>query len=118
MLRFEWNALRPGDHVVLHDPRTPEMTLTDGVVTGVETHKRVNGVGIRVAKPRGDVEVLWPSPFVVHSDPRDPTEQCWRCDELEERPLTPLHEVPAPPAVEADEPPRAFGIVGRATRED
>ena len=81
MLKFEWNALRPGDHVRVHDPRTAEMTLTAGVVTGVDTHKRVNGVGIRVGAP-GDTQVLWPSPFIVHRDPRDPTEPCWRCDEL------------------------------------
>ncbi len=48
MLRFEWNALRTGDHVLVHDPRTAEMTLTGGVVTGVDTKKSANVVGIRV----------------------------------------------------------------------
>ena len=91
MLRFEWNALRSGDHVLVHDPRTAEMTLASGVVTGGDTHKRINGVGIRVGDGRGETAVLWPSPFVVHHDPRDPAEPCWRCEELAERAAA-LHE--------------------------
>ncbi len=118
MLRFEWNALRPGDRVQVHDPRTAEMTLTDGIVTGVDTHRRVNGVGIRVGAPHGDAEVLWPSPFVVHLDPRDPTERCWRCEELSERQSPLSREAAGPASAGADEAPRperAFGVVGPAT---
>ena len=106
MLRFEWNALRPGDHVLVHDPRTDEMTLTDGVVTSVDTHKRVNGVGIRIDTPGGDPAILWPNPFVVHHDPRDPAEPCWRCEEL--------GEGAAPP----DEPPGAATVGGDVLRAD
>jgi hypothetical protein len=103
VLRFEWNSLRPGDHVLVHDPRVAEMTLTDGVVTSVDAHKRVNGVGIRVDAPHGGTAVLWPSPFVVHHDPRDLTEPCWRCQELADRAAVPLDE----PSGAADDVPRA-----------
>jgi hypothetical protein len=92
VLKFEWNALRPGDRVVVHDPRANEMTLTDGVVTGVDIMKGVNGVGIRVGADRGETAVLWPSHLVVHRDPPDPTEPCWRCQELAERAAAPLRE--------------------------
>jgi len=78
--------------VLVHDPRTAEMTLTDGVVTGVDTHKGLNGVGIRVGASRSATAVLWLSHIVVHRDPPDPTEPCWRCEELAERAAPPLHE--------------------------
>jgi hypothetical protein len=85
MLRFEWNALRRGDQVLVHDPRTAEMTLTDGVVTSIDTHKGANGVGIRVGGNSTETAVMWPSRLVVHRDPRDPSEVCWRCQELARR---------------------------------
>jgi hypothetical protein len=115
VLRFEWNALRQGDHVIVHDPRTDGMTLVDGVVTGVDTHRRVNGVGIRVGAPGGGTAVLWLNPFVVHHDPRDPTEPCWRCEELAERAAPPLKEHANPATVGADEAARlgpALGLSG------
>jgi hypothetical protein len=92
VLKFEWNALRRGDHVLVHDPHTAEMTLTDGVVTGVDINKGGNGVGIRVGADRGETAILWPSHLVVHRDPPDPTEPCWRCQELAERAAPPLHQ--------------------------
>jgi hypothetical protein len=107
VLRFEWNALRPGDHVLVHDPRTADMTLTDGVVTSVDTHKRVNGVGICVDALDGDAAILWPSPFVVHHDPPDPSEPCWRCQELGDGAAPPLDEPSGAAAVGADDAPRA-----------
>lgn len=85
MLRFEWNALRTGDHVRVHDPRTWRMTLTDGVVATVETHKGANGVGIRIGDGSGQKAVLWPSRLAVHHESPDPTEVCWRCEQLAER---------------------------------
>ncbi len=102
MLRFEWNALRKGDHVVVHDPRTTEMTLTEGVVSGVDRH----GVGIRVAGNSGETAVLWPSPLVVHRHPRDPSEACWRCQKLAERVPSLLDEPAITGAVGADDAPR------------
>ena len=89
VLRFEWNALRTGDDVLVHDPRSAEMTLTDGIVTGIDAHKGTNGVGIRVGGNSSATAVLWPSHLAVHGDPRDSTEPCWRCQELAERPAPP-----------------------------
>ena len=82
MLRFDWNALRNGDHVLVHDPRTADMTLCAGVVEMVDTHRGANGVGVRVGDDIGGSTILWPSPLAVHHDPRAPTEACWRCEEL------------------------------------
>jgi hypothetical protein len=96
VLRFEWNGLRTGDHVLVHDQRTAEMTLTDGVVASIEAHKGVNGVGIRVGGNGVGTVVLWPSHFVVHSDPSEP---CWRCEELAKRAPPRPGQGPRPEAV-------------------
>lgn len=79
MLAFAWNALRAGDRVFLHDGASAASTLFPGVVTSVSmrTGKGYNGVGIRVAATGGLHDIVWPSPFVVHSD--GPNERCWRC---------------------------------------
>jgi hypothetical protein len=47
----------------------------------VDTKKRSNGIGIRISSAMGKV-TIWPSRLAVHLDPRDPTEECWRCQAL------------------------------------
>ncbi|TML38956.1 MAG: hypothetical protein E6G27_12725 [Actinobacteria bacterium] len=80
MLRFEWNGLRMDDHVLVHDPRSAELTLTRGVVASVDTHKgHPNRVGIRVGGHSSGAAVLWPSHLAVHSDPVARSGACWRC---------------------------------------
>lgn len=79
MLTFEWNALRAGDRVVLHDGATGASSLFPGVVTSVSMceGKRYNGVGVRVAAAGGLHDIVWPNPLVVHRD--GPDDRCWRC---------------------------------------
>jgi hypothetical protein len=77
VLKFEWNGLRPGDRVLVHDALTSDLALAPGVVTRIERRRLVNGVGIRVA-----AGILWPTYPAVHGDPHDPDdpiEPCWRC---------------------------------------
>jgi hypothetical protein len=86
VLRFDWNALRVSDAVVLHDPSDPEFALITGTVVMLETkHSRrgVSGVGIRVATDDGH-RVVWPSYLTFHHHPPDPSQKCWRCEELVE----------------------------------
>ena len=71
MRRFEWNALRMGDHVRVHEGAGSE--LSAGVIAAVEVRHGSNGVGIRVGP-----SVLWPARMTVHLGQR--SEQCWRCD--------------------------------------
>jgi hypothetical protein len=92
VLSFEWNGLRTGDHVLVHDSRTAEMNLTDGVVTNVDTHRGANRVGVRVAGYSGGTTVLWPSHLVVHRESGKSSEACWRCEELADRAAPPLEE--------------------------
>jgi hypothetical protein len=93
VLNFEWNALRTGDEVRVHDPRSPDLALVSGVVTMVDAKKGPNGVGIRVAGRTGsagnagradDGAVLWLVPQAVHRATRNPNEPCWRCQALAE----------------------------------
>lgn len=61
------------------------MALIPGVVVMIEAHtarKGANGVGIRVADEAGTSRILWPSYLAVHLEPLDPTEPCWRCQDL------------------------------------
>ena len=82
MLKFEWNALRIGDKVLVHDPRTTDLALTTGSVAMIDAHKGVHGIGIRVTAQGDGTAVQWPSHLSVHRDPRDVTEPCWRCRAL------------------------------------
>ena len=87
MLKFEWDALRVGDRVVVHETVGTEFPLLAGTVTMVETKRSrrgVNGVGVRVESEDGGVRVVWPSFLAAHYDPPDPTEDCWRCAALAE----------------------------------
>jgi hypothetical protein len=84
MLKLEWNALRVGDAVVMHDPTGADLELLAGTVVMVQTKRSkrgANGVGVRVGPDR-DHRVLWPSSLTTHADPPDPTDDCWRCAEL------------------------------------
>jgi len=79
VLTFQWNALRAGDKVLVHDPTSADLTLASGVVTMIDVRKGANSVGIRLAPHAGGEAVLWPSHLSVHLDPRDDTAPCWRC---------------------------------------
>ena len=80
MLKFDWDALRSGDNMLVHEPGSAELALTPGVVAHVMVNKGANGVGIRVdAGP--NQRILWPSFLAVHRDPPEPNEPCWRCEE-------------------------------------
>ena len=79
MLRFEWNGLRVGDRVVVHDPPFgTEFPLLAGTVATVETKRSkrgANALGVRVATDGGGHRVVWPSYLAAHHDPPDPTER-------------------------------------------
>jgi hypothetical protein len=81
-MRLEWNALRVGDKVVVHDPTDPAMPLLPGIVVLVQTMSGPNDIGVSVASPSDRPGVLWPSRLTVHLDPLDPAEECWRCDAI------------------------------------
>ena len=82
MMRLEWDALRVGDKVVVHDPTDPAMPLLPGIVALVQSMSGPNDVGVRVASAGDRLSVLWPRRLTVHLDPLDPAEDCWRCEAI------------------------------------
>ena len=90
MLLFQWNALRVGDNVDVHDPDDQDMGLVPGVVTMVQTRSGANDLGIRLHRPgvadaNGGAlpgKVLRPARLTVHLDRTDAARGCWRCDEI------------------------------------
>jgi len=95
MLMFEWNALRVGDGVQVHDAMAPAFDLIDGTVVIVDSHhgrRQANDVGIRLSGSDG-AEVVRPSYLSVHGPDHDGREQCWRCESATSPPPLRLHLV-------------------------
>lgn len=79
MFRFEWNALRVGDRVQVHDDSDLRTALIDGTVTIVEadpTGQGNNEVAIRLSGRRE--RVIRPRRQAVHTVSTD-SQSCWRC---------------------------------------
>ena len=89
MVRLEWNALRMGDHVLVHDASVAEMPLRPAVVALVDTKRGSNDVGVRISADAGSSHVVRPTRLSVHADPRNLAEQCWRCDAIAAAALVP-----------------------------
>lgn len=81
MMRFEWNALRRGDSVLVHDSRTSDLRLVKGTVVIVEARAGNNSVAVRLDNDTRPV-VQRPRRLWVHFDPADPSDYCWRCAQL------------------------------------
>ena len=85
MLRLQWNALQVGDKVLVHDDADVSLRLQPGTVAMVQTAHDSNDLGVRVTGRSGQVSVVRPSRLSVHLDPREVTEDCWRCDAIAAR---------------------------------
>ena len=82
MLQFEWNALRRGDHVLVHDASDAHLALTAGVVTLVDVHPSGHDVSVRIMAGTPTSRVVQPGRFAVHLDPVDDDDDaCWRCSD-------------------------------------
>lgn len=86
MLKFQWNALRVGDHVDVHDPDDAAMRLVPGVVTMVQSRVGANDIGIMLGAtigsagvPGSPAHVARPARLAVHLDAIDAARGCWRC---------------------------------------
>ena len=82
MVTVEWNSLRVGDAVEVHDATSPAMTLVPGVVAIVQIIKGSNDIAVRVTATDGTQTVVRPARLAVHLHPRNVAEPCWRCDDI------------------------------------
>lgn len=80
MRKFHWNALRRGDHVLVHDANDAHLGLRAGVVTVVDTRRGGHDVGVRFTTGTSNVHTVRPGRFAVHFDPIDDDDDCWRCN--------------------------------------
>jgi hypothetical protein len=78
MLLFQWNALRVGDLVDVHDDKAVGFDIHRGVVSIVQTRgQEANDVAVRIADEGG--AVLRPRRDAVHLVPCQDATTCWRC---------------------------------------
>jgi hypothetical protein len=81
MFEFQWNALRVGDRVTVHDDLADGFELREGVVHIVESRAHaVNDVAIRL--DNGDIAIQHPRRHAVHLLPLDGRPPCWRCEAI------------------------------------
>ena len=79
MFEFQWNALRAGDRVAVHDDLDAGFELSHGVVHIVESRSHtVNDVAIRL--DNGEIAIQHPRRHAVHLLPLDDRPPCWRCE--------------------------------------
>jgi len=79
MLKFQWNALRRGDHVLVHDDDDPKFALRAGVVALIDPQRSGQDVAIRYTTGTRAARPVRPGRFAVHFDPIDDGDGCWRC---------------------------------------
>ena len=60
MLKFQWNALRRGDTVFVHDPSDADLGLRAGIVTLIDVGPRGPDVGIRLTTGSPTAPVIDP----------------------------------------------------------
>ena len=84
MLKFQWDGLRRGDTVFVHDARDADLGLRAGVVAHVDVGPSGHDVGTRFSADTGPV--VRPGRFAVHLMAVD-DDDCWRC--RDNRPLRP-----------------------------
>jgi hypothetical protein len=67
VIAFEWNTLRVGDQVVVHEHSAERYRIPQpGVVAFVTIRRPTNEVGIRI-DPSSGTRVLWPTSQEVHA---------------------------------------------------
>ena len=80
MLKFQWDALRRGDTVFVHDASDADLGLLAGVVTLVDVRPSGHDVGIRLTTGTPTGSVVRPGRFAVHLAAVD-DHDCWRCSD-------------------------------------
>jgi hypothetical protein len=92
MLKFQWNALRRGDTVFVHDASDADLGLRAGVVALVDVHRSGHDVGIRLTTGTPIGPVVRSGRFAVHLSAVE-DHDCWRCSD--NRPQPGIGMVPA-----------------------
>ena len=81
MLRFQWDSLRRGDRILVHDRARSDLGLRPAEVVLVDTTGGRHDIGARLTDGDDAGRVVRPGRFAVHHDPVDSPADCWRCAE-------------------------------------
>lgn len=79
MIRSEWNELRVGEHVRVHEETDAGWVLVPGRVTTVVSAPGSNDVAIRLPSKRGPSRIVHPRRLLVHPEELGADSRCWRC---------------------------------------
>ena len=79
MPRFYWDALRCGNHVLVHDPDTADLASAPGVVELVDTSGHGFDVAVRYSDGLDAGRIVRPGRSATHLDPLRDAADCWRC---------------------------------------
>ena len=82
MLRFQWDSLRRGDRILVHDASRPDLGLRSAEVVLIDTRADGSAVGVRYSDGGDAGRVVRPGRFAVHVDPVSEETRCWRCAAL------------------------------------
>jgi hypothetical protein len=81
MLRFQWDSLRRGDHILVHDVHAPDLGLRPAVVELVDSSGPRRDIAARYTNGPDVGTVVRPGQFATHPVPLDRDADCWRADE-------------------------------------
>lgn len=81
MLRFQWDSLRRGDRILVHDAGSSDLRLRPAVVVLVDTAGDRRDVAVRYSDGPDAARVVRPGRFAIHPDPLGDAADCWRCGE-------------------------------------
>jgi hypothetical protein len=87
VFEFQWNSLRVGDRVAVHDDLDAGFQLSEGLVhiVGTRSHA-VNDVAIRL--DNGLTATQHPRRHAVHLLPLNDRPPCWRCEASAPQPVS------------------------------
>ena len=81
MLRFQWDSLRRGDRVLVHDVDASDLGLRPAVVELVDASGSRRDLAVRYTDGPDAGRLVRPGRFATHLDPVDDAADCWRCGE-------------------------------------
>jgi hypothetical protein len=80
VIRRHWNALRVGDHVLVHEDTDRELAVVPGRVVAVRPADGCNELEIRIKPVGARSTIVHPRRLEVHLDELEPDRHCWRCN--------------------------------------
>jgi hypothetical protein len=81
MLRFQWDSLRRGDHILVHDVRAVDLGLRPAIVELVDSSGPRRDIAARYTDGTDAGRLVRPGRFAIHPDPLTGAPDCWRCVE-------------------------------------